>query len=151
MDLPDQHKPLSQLGPAQDQSQGRGLLPEFRALNEASLIIRQRRTRCNTTKACKNTVAQFETAKAQIKDMKESLSLMNAIHWDMLQVISQLDLGITAARRAVVENFLMGKLKHRIHDKVYNPANKKARNWQCPAHHQPWQGMSKESKASARL
>ena len=51
-------------------------------------------------------------------DVQESIM---ATHWDLLQSLGQLDLGLTAARNTSVEKFLNSKMRDRLKDKVDNP------------------------------
>ena len=82
----------------------------------------------NTTKTCEYVVSQLEATKAKIKDMKKSMSLVTTMHWDMLWVIGQLDLGITAACRGSMEKFLTDKLRNQIRSEISDPSKKKLRD-----------------------
>ena len=78
------------------------------ATARARLIVRQCRALRATTKASEHALSHLKTAKAHIEEMKKSQDIMIKMHWDMLQVIGQLDLGIAAARQTQVPQLRQG-------------------------------------------
>ena len=58
-------------------------------------------------------------------DVQESIM---ATHWDLLQNLGQLDLGLTAARNTSVEKFLTSRMRDRLKDEAAVPDKRRERD-----------------------